>query len=178
VFVAWVGARSPGFSLPDANVWLLAIAIAGVVSGLVVGLVPALRRRVVPPLLSYLRTAGVSLADVVTDPLRVLALVGGALGLTFAFIVTLQAAVAAFGGGVSFPEVAAAYLIAAAIGSATPTPGGLGAIEAALVAALTGYGMADSAAVSSVLTFRLATYWVPMIPGWVMFQQMQRREEL
>jgi glycosyltransferase 2 family protein len=38
--------------------------------------------------------------------------------------------------------------------------------------------MADSAAVSSVLTFRLATYWVPMIPGWIMFQQMQRREEL
>jgi uncharacterized protein (TIRG00374 family) len=89
-----------------------------------------------------------------------------------------MAAVAAFGGGVSFAEIGAAYLVAAAIGSATPTPGGLGAIEAALVAALSGYGMADSAAVSSVLTFRLATYWVPMIPGWVMFQQMQRREEL
>jgi glycosyltransferase 2 family protein len=177
-FIAWAGARGPGFSLPDANAWLLAIAIGGVVSGLVVGLVPALRRRVLPPLLGYLRTAGSSLADVVTDPLRVLALLGGALGITFAFILTLMAAVAAFGGGVSFPEIGAAYLIAAAIGSATPTPGGLGAVEAALVAALSGYGMADSAAVSSVLTFRLATYWVPMIPGWIMFQQMQRNEEL
>ena len=177
-FVAWAGARGPGFSLPDANTWLLVIAIAGAASGLVVGLVPALRRRVLPPLVGYLRTAGSSLADVVTDPWRVLALLGGALGITFAFILTLMAAVAAFGGGVSFPEIGAAYLIAAAIGSATPTPGGLGAIEAALVAALSGYGMADSAAVSSVLTFRLATYWVPMIPGWIMFQQMQRREEL
>jgi glycosyltransferase 2 family protein len=177
-FVAWAGARGPGFSLPDTNVWLLVIAIGGAVSGLIVGLVPALRRRVLPPLLGYLRTAGSSLADVVTDPLRVLALLGGALGITFAFILTLMAAVQAFGGGVSFPEIGAAYLIAAAIGSATPTPGGLGAVEAALVAALSGYGMADSAAVSSVLTFRLATYWVPMIPGWIMFQQMQRREEL
>jgi glycosyltransferase 2 family protein len=177
-FVAWAGARGPGFSLPDANTWLLVIAIGGAASGLVVGLVPALRRRVLPPLVGYLRTAGSSLADVVTDPWRVLALLGGALGITFAFILTLMAAVAAFGGGVSFPEIGAAYLIAAAIGSATPTPGGLGAIEAALVAALSGYGMADSAAVSSVLTFRLATYWVPMIPGWIMFQQMQRREEL
>ena len=177
-FVAWAGARGPGFSLPDTNVWLLVIAIGGVVSGLVVGLVPALRRRVLPPLVGYLRTAGASLADVVTDPLRVLALLGGALGITFAFILTLMASVAAFGGGVSFPEIGAAYLIAAAIGSATPTPGGLGAVEAALVAALSGYGMADSAAVSSVLTFRLATYWVPMIPGWIMFQQMQRNEEL
>ncbi|MGH2669626.1 MAG: lysylphosphatidylglycerol synthase domain-containing protein, partial [bacterium] len=72
----------------------------------------------------------------------------------------------------------APLLVAAAIGSATPTPGGLGAVEAALVAALSGYGMTGSAAVSSVLTFRLATYWLPMIPGWIMFQQMQRREEL
>jgi uncharacterized membrane protein YbhN (UPF0104 family)/tRNA A-37 threonylcarbamoyl transferase component Bud32 len=177
-FVAWAGARGPGFSLPDTNVWLLVIAIGGAVSGLIVGMVPALRRRVLPPLLGYLRTAGSSLADVVTDPWRVLALLGGALGITFAFILTLMAAVQAFGGGVSFPEIGAAYLIAAAIGSATPTPGGLGAVEAALVAALSGYGMADSAAVSSVLTFRLATYWVPMIPGWIMFQQMQRNEEL
>ncbi|HKA85021.1 MAG TPA: lysylphosphatidylglycerol synthase transmembrane domain-containing protein [Acidimicrobiales bacterium] len=177
-FVAWAGARGPGFSLPDANVWLLVIAIAGVASGLIVGLVPALRRRILPPLVGYLRTAGSSLADVVTDPLRVLALLGGALGITFAFILTLWASVAAFGGGVSFAEIGAAYLIAAAIGSATPTPGGLGAVEAALVAALTGYGMADSAAVSAVLTFRLATYWAPMLPGWIMFQQMQRNEEL
>jgi undecaprenyl-diphosphatase len=177
-FVAWAGARGPGFSLPDANVWLLVIAVGGVASGLIVGLVPALRRRILPPLVGYLRTAGSSLADVVTDPLRVLALLGGALGITFAFILTLMASVAAFGGGVSFAEVGAAYLIAAAIGSATPTPGGLGAVEAALVAALTGYGMADSAAVSAVLTFRLATYWAPMIPGWIMFQQMQRNEEL
>ena len=177
-FIAWAGARGPGFSLPDANALLLVIAIAGVVSGLVVGLVPALRRRILPPLLGYLRIAGSSLADVVTDPWRVLALLGGALGITFAFILTLMASVAAFGGGVSFPEIGAAYLVAAAIGSATPTPGGLGAVEAALVAALSGYGMADSAAVSAVLTFRLATYWVPMIPGWIMFQQMQRAEEL
>src|SRR5918994_920292 len=121
---------------------------------------------------------GFSLADVVTDPLRVLALLGGAVGLNFAFILTLGASIAAFGGGVSFPEIGAAYLVAAAIGSATPTPGGLGAVEAALVAALSGYGMSSSAAVSAVLTYRLATYWLPMIPGWIMFQQMQRREEL
>jgi len=177
-FIAWTGTSGPGFSLPDANAWLIAIAIAGVVSGLVVTLVPALRRRILPPLVQHLRTAGTSLADVVTDPLRVLALLGGAVGLNFAFILTLGASVAAFGGGVSFPEIGAAYLVAAAIGSATPTPGGRGAVEAALVPALSGYGMSSSAAVSSVLTYRLATYWLPMIPGWIMFQQMQRREEL
>jgi undecaprenyl-diphosphatase len=177
-FLLWVGSSDVGFSLPDADVLFIVIAVALAAAGLVIGLVPALRRRVLPPLVEQARNAGSTLADVLTDPLRVIGLVGGSLGVTGSFILTLAASVAAFGGGVSFPEIGAAYLVAAAIGSATPTPGGLGAVEAALVAALSGYGMSSSAAVSSVLTFRLATYWLPMIPGWIMFQQMQRREEL
>ena len=44
--------------------------------------------------------------------------------------------------------------------------------------ALTGYGMESGPAVSAALTFRLVTYWLPMLPGWFTFQQMQRREEL
>jgi glycosyltransferase 2 family protein len=32
--------------------------------------------------------------------------------------------------------------------------------------------------VSSVLTFRLATYWLPTLPGWVCFHWMERRGEL
>jgi uncharacterized protein (TIRG00374 family) len=108
----------------------------------------------------------------------VISLIYGQVGITMSFILTLAAAVAAFGGGVSFPEIGAAYLVAAALGSAAPTPGGLGAVEAALVGALTGYGMSSGTAVSAVLTFRLVTYWLPMLPGWLTFQQMQRREEI
>jgi uncharacterized protein (TIRG00374 family) len=147
-------------------------------SGLAIGLVPAVRRRVLPPLVAQARNAASSLADVLTDPVRVIGLIGGSTGVTGSFILTLAAAVAAFGGGVSFPEIGAAYLVAAALGSAAPTPGGLGAVEAALVTALTGYGMESGPAVSAALTFRLVTYWLPMLPGWFTFQQMQRREEL
>jgi glycosyltransferase 2 family protein len=177
-FLLWVGSSDVGFSLPDADVLFIVIAVALAATGLVIGLVPALRRRVLPPLVEQARNAGSTLADVLTDPLRVIGLVGGSLGVTGSFILTLAASVAAFGGGVSFPEIGAAYLVAAALGSAAPTPGGLGAIEAALVAALTGYGMSSGTAVPAVLTFRLVTYWLPMLPGWFMFQQMQRREEL
>jgi uncharacterized membrane protein YbhN (UPF0104 family) len=177
-FIAWVGTSDVGFSLPRADVLFIVIAVAVSASGLVVGLVPAVRRRVLPPLVEQVRTAASSLADVLTDPLRVIALVSGSMGITSSFILTLAAAVAAFGGGVSFPEIGAAYLVAAALGSAAPTPGGLGAVEAALVGALSAYGMASSNAVSAVLTYRLVTYWLPMIPGWFMFQFMQRREEL
>jgi uncharacterized membrane protein YbhN (UPF0104 family) len=177
-FLLWVGSSDVGFSLPDADVLFIVITVVVSASGLVVGLVPAVRRRVLPPLVEQARNAVSSLADVLTDPVRVIALIGGSLGITSAFILTLAASVAAFGGGVSFPEIGAAYLVAAALGSAAPTPGGLGAVEGALLTALTGYGMSSGPAVSAVLTFRLVTYWLPMLPGWFMFQQMQRREEL
>jgi glycosyltransferase 2 family protein len=178
VFLAWVGTSEVGFSVPDADILFIVIAVAVSASGLVIGLVPAVRRRVLPPLVEQARNAASALADVLTDPLRVIGLVGGSAGVTLSYILTLAAAVAAFGGDVGFAEIGAAYLVAAALGSAAPTPGGLGAIEAALVAALSGYGMASGPAVSAVLTFRLVTYWLPMLPGWLMFQQMQRREEL
>jgi len=177
-FLAWVGSSDVGFSLPEANAVFIVIAVAVSAAGLVILVVPALRRRILPPLLVQIRNALSSVADVLTSPLRVISLLYGQVGITMSFILTLAAAVAAFGGGVSFPEIGAAYLVAAALGSAAPTPGGLGAVEAALVGALTGYGMSSGTAVSAVLTFRLVTYWLPMLPGWLTFQQMQRREEI
>jgi uncharacterized membrane protein YbhN (UPF0104 family) len=38
--------------------------------------------------------------------------------------------------------------------------------------------MPNGRAVAAVLTFRLFTFWLPILPGWVLFNQMQRREEL
>jgi undecaprenyl-diphosphatase len=64
---------------------------------------------------------------------------------------------------------------AAAIAAAAPTPGGLGAIEAALVAGLTGVGMQAGPAVSAVLLYRLATYWLPVAPGWLSWRALLRR---
>ena len=54
----------------------------------------------------------------------------------------------------------------------------LGAVEAALIAALTGFGLSDGIAVSAVLALRLATFWLPIPPGWLTFAWMQRNGEL
>ena len=70
-----------------------------------------------------------------------LALFGGSVGVTLAYIAALACAVAAFDGGISFAQVGAVYLGASLIAAAAPTPGGLGAMEAALVAGFTGVGM-------------------------------------
>ncbi|HEY3140543.1 MAG TPA: lysylphosphatidylglycerol synthase transmembrane domain-containing protein [Acidimicrobiales bacterium] len=177
-FIAWAGtSHVGGFSLPEANTVLLVVAIVVSASG-IVGLITPIRRRITKPLVSHARLAASTLAGALTDPLRVLRLLVGALGVTLCYLLTLAAAVQALGGGVSLPQVGAAYLVASALASAAPTPGGLGALEAALAAGLSGYGMPDSHAISAVLVFRLATFWLPMAPGWVTFQWMQRREEL
>jgi hypothetical protein len=63
-----------------------------------------------------------------------------------------------------------------AIAAAAPSPGGLGAIEAALVAGLAGVGMQAGPAVSAVLLSRLATYWPPVVPGWLSWRVLLRRE--
>jgi undecaprenyl-diphosphatase len=65
---------------------------------------------------------------------------------------------------------------AAAIAAAAPSPGGLGAIEAALIAGLTGIGMPAGPAVSAVLLYRLATYWLPVAPGWLSWRALLRRD--
>jgi undecaprenyl-diphosphatase len=72
--------------------------------------------------------------------------------------------------------IAAVYMGAAAIAAAAPSPGGLGAIEAALIAGLTGVGMQAGPAVSAVLLYRLATYWLPVAPGWLAWRVLQRRD--
>jgi undecaprenyl-diphosphatase len=177
-FFAWTGSAGVGgFSLPDVNTIMLVLAVVVAVVAVAMVLGP-IRRLVVRPVLKVLRNAAGYLAEVFRSPVRVLALVGGSSLLTLAYIAALVFSVEAFGGTLTVPQIGAAYLGAAAIGNVAPTPGGLGAVEAAMVAALTGFGLDDGVAVSSVLTFRLATFWLPILPGWFVFVWMQRNDEL
>jgi undecaprenyl-diphosphatase len=103
-------------------------------------------------------------------------LVGGAVGVTAGNLLALVFAVEALGGGPSIATIGFVYLTAAVVSSAAPTPGGLGAVEATLVAGLHGTGMASSSALGAVLLFRLATFWLPILPGLVAFRRLQRAD--
>jgi uncharacterized membrane protein YbhN (UPF0104 family) len=52
----------------------------------------------------------------------------------------------------------------------------VGAIEAALIAVLTGAGVDPAVAVSVVLLFRFATYWLPVPPAWFALQRLRKTE--
>jgi uncharacterized protein (TIRG00374 family) len=81
----------------------------------------------------------------------------------------------AFDGELCLAVVAVVYLAGATLGQAAPTPGGLGAVEAALAAGLTAGGLDGGIAVSAVLLFRLLTFWIPTIPGYWSFNWLTRK---
>jgi glycosyltransferase 2 family protein len=163
------------FKLPPASKLLLILAVVAAL----IGMVLATRRGrhfATNRLRKVLRSAFGSLRQVAASPAKLTLLGGGSALVTLAYFGGLAASVQAFGGGIGIAEIGAVYMAASAIAAASPTPGGLGAIEAALVAGLTGVGLSAGTAVSAVLTYRLATYWLPVAPGWIALHLLQRRD--
>jgi uncharacterized membrane protein YbhN (UPF0104 family) len=175
-FVAATGASAP-HSLPIPGWAFGAIGALVALAALVMAL-PAPRRWVLRRVLPPLREATPRLLNLLTSPVKLAEGVGGALLLNGCYIAALWFSVHAFGGEVRLSQVAVVYLAGAAIGAAAPTPGGLGAVEVAMSTGLAAAGMASAAAVSAVLLFRLATFWLPVPIGWLAFHWLQRRDAI
>ncbi|MBK8468625.1 MAG: flippase-like domain-containing protein [Actinomycetales bacterium] len=121
------------------------------------------RERVIPQLRQVLP----QVLAVFQRPRKLIELFGGALLLDVAFVAALYCATRAFGLQLPIAAVAVVYFAGAIIGSAVPTPGGLGGIEAALSYGIIALGVDSGTAVSAVLLYRIFTYWLPIPFGWV-----------
>ena len=77
----------------------------------------------------------------------------------------LLAAVRATGSHPKASLVLVAYAVAGIVGMIPLTPGGLGVVEASLTGLLVLAGMDSGNALLATLTYRLASYWVPMAAG-------------
>jgi undecaprenyl-diphosphatase len=174
LFFAWAGQSNSGFKIPASSKLLVIIAVVLALAGVVMATRWG-RRLVRVHVVRFITQSWSSIKVLARSPGKLVMLLGGSAGVTLAYIAALAAAVAAFNGDVTFAQVGAVYLGASLIAAAAPTPGGLGAIEAALVAGLTGVGMEPGPAVAAVLSYRLATYWLPILPGWISFQLLERR---
>jgi len=140
--------------------------------------VPQVRRFVFGRVRPLLKEVVPRLVTVAQRPMKLVEGIGGILLLNAAYIVVLLACVEAFGGQITIAAVAVVYLAGATLGQVAPTPGGLGAVEAALAAGLTAAGLDGGVAVSSVLLFRLVTFWIPTVPGYLAFNALTRRGAL
>lgn len=151
--------------VPSATLLYL---IAGVALGLVgvVVLVPNLRRWLTTELRPRLKEVSVDLLDLAREPKRLSLIVLGAAGTTLGSALALWASVEAFDGNTSFVTVTVVTMVGGTLASAAPTPGGVGAVEAALIGGLAAFGVPAALAVPAVLLYRVLTCWLPVFIGW------------
>jgi len=174
-FAVWAGSSADGvgFSLPDANLAALALVAVLCLAGLV-WLTPWGRRLVREKVVTSVRTVWTTLTRLMTQPGRFVNLFGLTILTKFLTILTFTQCARALEVSVSFPRLGLLYLTASSVASAAPTPGGVGAVEAALAAALTGSGVEPTQALSTVFLFRLLSYWLPVPVGYLALVRIRR----
>ncbi len=91
--------------------------------------------------------------------------VGHAAGYWGFDIICLFFVMFAFHRYLAVDKVVIAYVVAYVVGTFSPTPSGLGAVEGVLIALLVGFGLDSSAAVAIVLVYRLIFFWLPIPVG-------------
>ncbi len=161
---------------PGANLVIGLAVIAGVLALLLS--VPQTRNKLIGLIWPHLRRAWPRLLDAVSQPARLAISAGANLLLTVAYLVAFIAALRSVGAHPAILPAAVVYLAGNAVGTAAPTPGGLGGVEAVLAAGLTAMGIPAAQAISGVLVFRIATFWLPILAGWLSYLWLQRRRIL
>jgi uncharacterized protein (TIRG00374 family) len=164
-------------SLSPSRTVMAGLLTAGVLV-LVVTAVPALRKFVSTRVRALFAGVVPRMLDVLQRPAKLLTGIGGTLMVTVTFVLCLDGCVRAFDGHLSYATVAVVYLAGNALGSAAPTPGGVGAVELALTGGLIAAGLPKEVATPAVLFFRLLTFWLPVLPGWLAFTHLTRKGEL
>lgn len=177
IFFSVIAGTSANLShfVPKTTVLYL---IGGVALGIVgvFTFVPKLRRWLGTELRPRVKELGGELAELAREPKRLAIIVAGCAATTLGAALALWASVGAFGGGTTFVTVTVVTMIGGTLASAAPTPGGVGAVEAALIGGLTAFGVPAAVAVPSVLLYRVLTCWLPVFVGWPVMRWLTRKD--
>lgn len=161
--------------VPDATVLYL---IAGVTLGIVGTFlfVPTLRRWLATDLRPKVKELTNDLLEVAREPKRLGLIVLGCAGTTLGAALALWTSIEAFGGGATFVTCTVVTMVGGTLASAAPTPGGVGAVEAALIGGLAAFGVPAAVGVPSVLLYRVLTCWIPVFVGWPVMRWLTENE--
>lgn len=173
VLLAIAGAGSSALPIPDARTAGLA---AGAAAVLLIGVLLLARhllavRRAASRIADAQRTIGAHLRR---RPMRVLTGLAASGALTLAHIAAFACCVHAVGGDASVLALTVVYLGAAGAGSLVPTPGGVGAVEAAMISGLVASGLPVVTATAAALLTRVIMVWAPALPGFWALRSLRR----
>lgn len=160
-------------------VWvILAVVVAVAVAAGVLLAVPRLRRLAAGKLRPKLRDIWGNLRQVAGAPYKLVLLVGGSFGQELLVAMTLSVALRAFGEHLRLPTLIVVITLAGIIGGISPSPGGMGVVEAGMILGLTAAGVPEADATAAVFIQRLFTSYLPPIWGWATLVWMRGREYL
>lgn len=160
------------FRPPRITLVIFVILFALVITALSINKVRNWVLKRIRPIFSQI---GPTISIVVQQPKRLLVSLLSSSLLNIFYIISFYASLKAFNAEVSIFMIAFVYLAGATIGQAAPTPGGIGAVEATLIAGLTATGVPSALALSGVLLYRIVTFYLPVLPGWFAFADLQRK---
>jgi glycosyltransferase 2 family protein len=138
--------------------------------------VPKLRHWLATAVRPRLKEVTDDLVDLAREPKRLALIVLGCAGTTLGAALALWASVEAFGGGATFVTCTVVTMVGGTLASAAPTPGGVGAVEAALIGGLAAFGIPAAIGVPSVLLYRVLTCWLPVFIGWPVMRWLTENE--
>lgn len=98
----------------------------------------------------------------------------GALGFWASNIAVLWAAFHAFGVEVPLGVVVQGFFVGMVANLIPFAPGGVGSVDAGLIAAFVLFGLPSAEVFPAVLLYRLIAFWLPLPPGIVAYFQLRR----
>jgi glycosyltransferase 2 family protein len=160
-------------------VWIiLAVVVAVAVAVGLLLAVPRLRRLAASKLRPKARDIWGNLRQVASSPLKLVLLLGGSIGSELLVVMALSVSLRAFGDHLNLPTLYVVVFLAGIIGGISPTPGGMGVVEAGMILGLTAAGVSEADATAAVFIQRLFTSYLPPIWGWITLVWMRKREYL
>jgi uncharacterized protein (TIRG00374 family) len=111
--------------------------------------------------------------DFVRNPNRGALAVGGAVGFWAANIAVLWACFEAFGGDVPVAVLVQGFFVGMAANLIPSPAGGVGSVDAGMIAAFVLFGIDESTVFPAVLAYRVIAFWLPIPPGIVAFFQLR-----
>jgi uncharacterized protein (TIRG00374 family) len=112
--------------------------------------------------------------DYIRHPRRGALGVVGAVGFWAANVGIIWASFEAFGGNVPFAVLVQGFFIGMAANLIPSPAGGVGSVDAGLIAAFALFDIPGSIIFPAVLTYRVIAFWLPIPPGIVAYFQLRR----
>lgn len=114
--------------------------------------------------------------EMIKHPKRIIFATIASMGITASYAAVLWAATKSVGIELSLVDLFIAFVAGNTALTVSPTPGGIGAVEAAITSVIISANVEPSVALAGVVIFRLVSYWLPIVPGYLAFRYSLKQE--